>query len=235
MIGFSAVTRIGLRANASLSLPWLTLKLAMALSASSRLTLASNWMLCNRLSATSGSITFSSKLPDWPATAMAASLPITWAATIAVASGITGLTLPGMIEEPGCSASSSISPSPASGPEFIQRRSLASFIRVTARVFNWPDAATAVSCEPIRAKKSSPGRNANPVRSFSSWLKRSANRGWALIPVPTAVPPCANCCKAGSTLSMCTPACRTCCAQPPSTWLMRTGIASIRWVRPVFT
>lgn len=91
---------------------------------------------------------------------------------------------------------------PGKRPEFIQRRSLASFIRVTARVFNWPDAATAVSCEPIRAKKSSPGRNASPVRSFSSWLKRSANRGWALIPVPTAVPPCANCCKAGSTLDV---------------------------------
>ena len=32
----------------------------------------------------------------------------------------------------GCRASSSISPSPASGPEFIQRRSLAIFIRLTA-------------------------------------------------------------------------------------------------------
>ncbi|MNY73768.1 hypothetical protein D3C86_2126370 [compost metagenome] len=69
-----------------------------------------------------------------------------------VASGITGLTLPGMMEEPGCSASSSISPSPASGPEFIQRRSLAIFISDTAVVRSWPDSATAVSCAPIAAK-----------------------------------------------------------------------------------
>jgi hypothetical protein len=26
-----------------------------------------------------------------------------------------------------------------------------------------------------------------------------------------------------------------CAAQPSSTWLMRTGMASIRWVRPVLT
>ncbi|MNM69053.1 hypothetical protein D3C81_806370 [compost metagenome] len=73
------------------------------------------------------------------------SLPITWAATMAVASGITGLTLPGMIEEPGCKPSSSISPRPAKGPEFIQRKSLAIFIRATAVVLSWPDKATAVS------------------------------------------------------------------------------------------
>ncbi|MNP42490.1 hypothetical protein D3C76_1362610 [compost metagenome] len=87
------------------------------------------------------------------------SLPITWAATIAVASGITGLTLPGMIEEPGCNASSSISPRPASGPEFIQRRSLAIFISDTAVALSWPETATAVSWEPISANRSLPGWN----------------------------------------------------------------------------
>lgn len=157
MIGFSAVTRIGLRARASLSLASLTLKVAMALSASKRLTLAISSMLSSKLRAITGSITFSSKLPDWPATAMVASLPITWAATMAVASGITGLTLPGMIEDPGCKPCSSISPRPASGPEFIQRRSLAIFISATAVVFSWPDSATAVSCEPIRRTGSALG------------------------------------------------------------------------------
>ena len=64
---------------------------------------------------------------------------------MAVASGITGLTLPGMIEEPGCKASSSISPRPASGPLFIQRRSFAIFITLTAMTFSWPDSCTAAS------------------------------------------------------------------------------------------
>ena len=81
-----------------------------------------------------------------------ASLPITCAATIAMASGITGLTLPGMIDEPGCSAGSSISPRPASGPEFIQRRSLAIFISATASVFSWPDSSTAASCAAMPSK-----------------------------------------------------------------------------------
>ena len=43
----------------------------------------------------------SSKLPLAPATVTAASLPITWAQTIRVASGSTGLTLPGMMLDPG--------------------------------------------------------------------------------------------------------------------------------------
>ena len=53
---------------------------------------------------------------------------------MATASGITGFTLPGMMLLPGCSAGSAISPSPASGPLFIQRRSLAIFISATASV-----------------------------------------------------------------------------------------------------
>ncbi len=47
---------------------------------------------------------------------MVASLPITSSATWLTASGITGLTLPGMMLEPACRRGSRISPSPASGP-----------------------------------------------------------------------------------------------------------------------
>src|SRR3546814_10081344 len=64
-------------------------------------------------------------------------LPITCAQTMHTASGITGLTLPGMIELPGCNAGSAISPRPAKGPEFIQRKSLLIFISAQAKVFNW--------------------------------------------------------------------------------------------------
>ncbi len=103
-------------------------------------------MLCRRLCAITGSMTFSWKLPDCPATVMVASFPITCAATMVAASGITGLTLPGMMLLPGCRAGSAISASPASGPLFIQRKSLAIFMRLTAITFNCPDSSTAVSC-----------------------------------------------------------------------------------------
>ncbi len=77
-------------------------------------------------------MTFSWKVTRLRGDVMVASLPITWAATIATASGTTGFTLPGMMLLPGCRAGSAISPRPASGPLFIQRRSLAIFIRLTA-------------------------------------------------------------------------------------------------------
>ena len=100
----------------------------------------------------SGNMTLSWKLPDCPAIAMAASRPITCAATIATASGITGFTLPGMMLLPGCSAGSVSSARPASGPLFIQRRSLQIFMSATASVRNWPENSTAASCEPMAAK-----------------------------------------------------------------------------------
>ena len=72
-----------------------------------------------------GSMTLSSKLPAEPPKATAASLPNTWATTWQTASGITGLTLPGMIDDPGCRSGIRISPSPQRGPLPIQRMSLA--------------------------------------------------------------------------------------------------------------
>ena len=97
-------------------------------SPSARAPFASRWMAVSRLLAMSGSMTLSWKLPDCPAMAMVASRPMTCAAIIATASGITGLTLPGMMLLPGCSAGNLSSASPASGPEPIQRRSFAIFI-----------------------------------------------------------------------------------------------------------
>ena len=60
----------------------------------------------NTLRAIIGTRTFSSKLPCVPATLTAVSFPITCAATWSTTSGITGLTLPGMIDEPFCSSGS---------------------------------------------------------------------------------------------------------------------------------
>ena len=46
----------------------------------------------------------------------AASLPITWTQTMVIASVWVGLTLPGMIEEPGSFSGRISSPSPAARP-----------------------------------------------------------------------------------------------------------------------
>lgn len=52
------------------------------------------------------------------------SLPITLKQTWFTTSGMTGLTLAGMIEDPACLSGSRISPRPARGPEDSRRRSL---------------------------------------------------------------------------------------------------------------
>ena len=52
------------------------------------------------LRAISGTKTFSSKWPCMPPTVIAVSFPITCAATWVTTSGMTGFTLPGMIELP---------------------------------------------------------------------------------------------------------------------------------------
>src|SRR5665811_1235309 len=104
MTVFNAVTRIGFLAKAALIFASFTLKPVMALSANRREAFDNSSMLCNKLCAIKGNITFNWKFPDWPATVMVVSLPITCAHTIAVASGITGFTLPGMMLLPGCNA-----------------------------------------------------------------------------------------------------------------------------------
>ena len=62
------------------------------------------------------------------------------------ASDCVGLTLPGMIDEPGLVLrDAAISPSPARGPDASQRMSLAIFRRLTASVFSAPCAWTSAS------------------------------------------------------------------------------------------
>src|SRR5882724_12837991 len=62
------------------------------------------------------------------------SLPTTWNETIAASSGITGLILPGIMEDPGWSPGRFISAKPVFGPEEISRRSLEMRITSNARL-----------------------------------------------------------------------------------------------------
>ena len=119
---------------------------------------------------------------------------MTCAATIATASGITGFTLPGMMLLPGCSAGSAISPKPASGPLFIQRRSFAIFIRLTASVF---ELTGQLDRRVLRAQRlevivAAECERRPVVRCESSAANARPKFGCALMPVPTAVPPCAQ-------------------------------------------
>ena len=160
--------------------------------------MASSRIDSSRLRAITGSITFSSKLPEAPAKVTAASLPITWAQTMVVASQSTGFTLPGMIDEPGCRSGRAISPRPARGPEPIQRRSLAILFRLTAMVRSAPDASTRPSRAPW-ASKWSRGlgeRQAGLPAMFE--ITAAAKPGGVLIPVPTAVPPSGSSATRGS-------------------------------------
>ena len=180
-------------------------------------------------------MTFSWKLPDWPATVIAASLPMTCAATIATASGITGLTLPGMIDDPGCSAGSEISANPDCGPEFIQRKSLAIFIRLTARTFRAPENSTAVSWQASASNKFRLEVNGAPLLRAKASQQRCAKRASVLMPVPTAVPPSARLSNRGSQPRRRSRAFSICTRHADSSCAKVSGMASIRCVRPVFT
>ena len=74
----------------------------------------------SKLWASTGIITFSSKLPLAADHTTEASLPITCAMACITASHTTAFTLarPGMIDEPSCSGFSRISPIAPRGPEF---------------------------------------------------------------------------------------------------------------------
>jgi hypothetical protein len=180
-------------------------------------------------------MTLSWKLPLAPAIVTVAWLPITWAQTMQTASGTTGLTLPGMIELPGCSAGSSISPRPANGPEFIQRRSLPIFMSATASTLSWPDSSTAPSCEAIPSNRFLACSNRVPDSFDSDAATRLPKRGSALMPVPTAVPPIGSRRRRWRLSSMRSEAEASCADHAPSSCARVSGIASIRWVRPVLT
>ena len=121
--------------------------------------------------------------------ATVASLPMTRAHTMSTASGMTGLTLPGMIDEPGCRSGMCSSPRPVFGPEPIQRRSLQIFVRDTAMVRSAPDASTRPSRLACASKWSRASVIGSSVSSCEQLDDELREAGGVLMPVPTAVPP----------------------------------------------
>ena len=80
-----------------------------------------------------GSMTLSWSWPASAAKVSVTSLPITLKQTWLTTSGMIGLTLAGMIEEPAARSGRRISPRPARGPEDSSLRSLQILESLTAR------------------------------------------------------------------------------------------------------
>ncbi len=102
---------------------------------------------------------------------------------------MTGFTLPGMIDDPGWVSGRATSAMPARGPIPISRTSLAIFHRLSAIVRIAPWAAMAASSVDWAWKWFVVSRTSSPVRADRRAHARRAYSGWALMPVPTAVPP----------------------------------------------
>ncbi|MNC46677.1 hypothetical protein D3C75_957040 [compost metagenome] len=110
--------------------------------------------------------------------------------------------MPGMIELPGSLAGRRTSASPARGPEPSRRKSLAIFIKATAKVFSAPARLVSGSWPARAANLFGAVTNGRPERAASSAAMASAKPCGALSPVPTAVPPWASSHTAGKVARM---------------------------------
>ena len=129
-------------------------------------------------------------------------LPKTCAQTLVIASHWVGLTLPGMIEEPGSFSGSDSSPRPERGPEPSRRMSLAILNRLAATVLMAPWEKTMASWAASASNLLGAVVNFMPVSAAMRSATRSAKPTGALRPVPTAVPPWASCISPAMVCSM---------------------------------
>src|SRR5215510_975986 len=108
------------------------------------------------------------------------------------ASHCVGLTLPGIIDDPGSFSGILSSANPARGPQDINRMSLAILYRDTANVRRLPDNCTSASWAPWTVNLLGAVTKGRPESSAICSAAASAKPGAELIPVPTAVPPSAR-------------------------------------------
>src|ERR1700736_6360819 len=191
----------------------------------------SDW---NKQCAMMGSNALSCSCPASAAILIVTSLPTTSNATWLTTSGMTGLTLPGMMLEPGCTAGRLISLNPDRGPEDNSRRSLQILDNLSAVRFSTPDSCTNAPTSWVASTRSGAVVSENPLISVSLSHTRCAYRGWALSPVPMAVPPrliSDPSCAASSSRSASS---ATMIAYVPNSCPNVIGTASCNCVRPIF-
>ena len=102
---------------------------------------------------------------------------------------ITGFTLPGMIEEPGCTAGSFSSPSPQRGPEPRKRTSLAIFVSAPLAAPIAPAKKTHASRPASCSQRLRARRSGRPVCAGEVLDRAGGELRVRPMPVPTAVPP----------------------------------------------
>ena len=112
-----------------------------------------------------------------------------------------GLTLPGMMEEPGSFSGNESSPRPERGPDPKKRMSLAILNRLAAAVLIAPWLNTMASWAARASNLLGAEVNFMPVIAEIRSATASAKPTGALRPVPTAVPPWASCISIGQGLS----------------------------------
>mmetsp|Transcript_36472 Transcript_36472/g.89976 ORF Transcript_36472/g.89976 Transcript_36472/m.89976 type:complete len:266 (+) Transcript_36472:2262-3059(+) len=144
---------------------------------------------CKRLKMMSGSNTFSCSCPASDAMVMATSCPITWKHTWFTTSGITGLILPGMMDDPGAMGGRLISPNPQRGPEASRRRSLHVLDSLTLTRRSMPLKRRNAPVDDVASMKSSGDLRGRPVMADRCSMAHDANCSSAQMPVPMAVPP----------------------------------------------
>ena len=125
-------------------------------------------MLRSSRYAITGSKTLSCSWPASAAIVTVTSPPMMSKHTWFTTSGMTGFTLPGMIDEPGCIAGRLISPNPARGPELNSRRSLQIFDSLTAQRLSTPDSWTNAPVSAVASTRSGAVISASPVMRDSS-------------------------------------------------------------------
>ncbi len=101
-------------------------------------------------------------------------MPKTCAQAIVSASHCVGLTLPGMIDEPGSFSGIDSSPRPERGPLASQRTSFAILNRLAASVFSAPCAWTIASAAAIASNLFGAVTSGSPVSRASSAATCSA-------------------------------------------------------------
>ncbi len=99
-------------------------------------------MEVNSAKVITGSMTFNCSCPAEAASVTVRSRPITRNAVWFTTSGITGFTLPGMIEEPGCFCGRLISLKPQRGPDASRRMSLQILVSLADVCLSTPESST---------------------------------------------------------------------------------------------
>src|SRR5690554_7571869 len=101
-----------------------------------------------------GSITFNCICPASEPMVTVVSFPMTLKQICFTTSGITGFTLPGMMEEPGCIGGRLISLKPVLGPEERILKSLQILESLIAKLFNAEEYATYAPVSGVASTKS---------------------------------------------------------------------------------